>query len=78
MNGTPRITTSVVGLTPAEWGQINLAADALLKKGAPSSGLLILPGRPEFYLLRYGKPGGLALELATDQEAAALLAGGGR
>ena len=78
MNGTPRIITSIVGFTPDEWRQINLAADALIKKGAPSRGLLILPGRPEFYLLRYGKPGGLTLEFAPDEEAATLLAGGGR
>ena len=78
MNGTPRITTSVVGFTEDEWRQINLAADALLKRGAPSRGLLILPGRPELYLLRYAKPGGLTLELGTDEVAASLLAGGGR
>ena len=77
MSGTPRIITSIVGFTPAEWQQINLAADALLRKGAPSSGLIILPGRPELYVLRYAGPGGLTLELATDEEAAALLAGGG-
>ena len=78
MNEIARIVTSIVGLTPDEWRQIGLAADALIKKGAPSRGLLILPGRPEFYLLRYGKPGGLTLELGTDEEAAVILAGGER
>ena len=78
MNGTPRIITSIVGFTPAEWGQVNLAADALIRKGAPSRGLRILPGRAEFYLLSYTRPTGLTLELAPDEEAATLLAGGGR
>ncbi len=75
---TPRIITSVIGLTPDEWRQINFAATALVKKGAPSKGLLILPDRPELYLLRYAKPGGLTLELAPDEEAAVILAGGDR
>jgi len=77
MSETPRITTSVIGLTEDEWRQITLAADALCKKGAPSKGLLILPDRAELYLLSYTRPTGLTLELAPDEEAAVLLAGGG-
>ena len=73
----PRITTTIIGFTASEWQQITLAANTLTRQGAPSGGLVILPGRPEFYVLRYARPGGLSLELATDEEAAALLAGGG-
>jgi len=60
------------GFTSDELARIRLAATAVCQVGA--AGILILPGKPENYLLRRTKEG-IILSLATDEETAKVLSG---
>ena len=70
----PQVRTNIVGFTPEEWEQIRTAAQSITQQGG-HAGLVILPQRPELYLLRKTRSG-YTLDLATDEEAARVIAGG--
>ncbi len=60
--------------SPGELEQLRVASRSLPELG--DSGLAVLPGRPELYLLTRTQEG-VTLDLATDEEAARMLGGCG-
>jgi hypothetical protein len=56
----PPIRTAVTGLSEREWEQVEAAAQVLLATCPPEyipCGSIILPGRPNLYLLRWDERG---------------------